>query len=75
MYALISGYWYALINGIIMRTRAINESTASTASLFDEDAVYVPDRECFWRSPYLQEGTIPYCLRGPSTVYTQRQKR
>ena len=38
MYALISGYWYALINGIIIRTR---ESTASTASLFDEDAVYL----------------------------------
>ena len=32
---------YALINGIIMRTRAINESTASTSSLFDEDAVYL----------------------------------
>ena len=40
MYALISGYWYALINGIIIRTRAIL-STTSTASLFDEDAVYL----------------------------------
>jgi len=34
----------------------------------------VPDRECCWRSPYLQEGTIPYCFRGPST-YMQRQKQ
>jgi len=34
----------------------------------------VPDRECFRRSPYLQEGTILYCLRGPST-YTRRHKR
>jgi len=41
MYALTSDYWYALINGIIIRARAIFESTASTASLFDEDAVYL----------------------------------
>jgi len=34
----------------------------------------VPDRECCRRSPYLQEGMIPYCLRGPSP-YTRRQKR
>jgi len=34
----------------------------------------VPDRECCRRSPYLQDGTIPYCLRGPST-YMWRQKR
>ena len=38
MYALISGYWYALINRIII---LFIESTASTASLFDEDAVYL----------------------------------
>jgi len=33
----------------------------------------VPDRECCRRSPHLQEGTILYCFRGPST-YTQRHK-
>ena len=34
----------------------------------------VPDQRCCRMSPYLQEGTIPYCLRGPST-YMWRQKR
>jgi len=34
----------------------------------------VPDRECCRRSPYLQVGMIPYCLRGPST-YMWRQKQ
>jgi len=34
---------------------------------------WVPDQECCPKSPYLQEGTIPNCLRGPST-YTWRQK-
>ena len=37
MYALISGYWYALILGIIIRTRAIYRIQI-TASLSDEDA-------------------------------------
>jgi len=38
-YALISGYWYALINGIIIRTNAIYRIQIK-ASLSDEDAVY-----------------------------------
>ena len=37
MYALISGYWYVLI---IIRTRAIYRIQI-TASLSDEDAVYL----------------------------------
>ena len=46
MYALISDYWYALINGIII-PRYVHvlfiESTAGTANLSDEDAVYLID--------------------------------
>ena len=61
MYALISGYWYALINGIIIRTR---ESTASTASLFDEDAVYLIESGLHIckraRSPTVCEGLQPF---------------
>jgi len=40
MYALISSYYYALINGIIMRTQAIYRIQI-IASLSDEDAVYL----------------------------------
>ena len=43
----------------------------SNPSLSDEDAVYLI--ECCRRSTYPQEGTIPYCFRGPST-YMWRQK-
>ena len=40
MYALISGYNYALINGIIIHTCVIYRIKI-TASLSDEDAVYL----------------------------------
>ena len=42
MYALISSYSYALINGMIIRTRAISRIQI-TASLSDEDAVYLTE--------------------------------
>ena len=38
MYALISGYYYALINGIAIHTQAINWIQI-TGNLSDEDAV------------------------------------
>jgi len=64
---------YALINGIIIRTRAIYRIHGKhSKSVWWRRCV--PDWECCQRSPYLQEATIPYCLRGPSTVYTWRQK-
>jgi len=73
MYALISGYWYALINRIII---LFIESTASTASLVDKGAVYLIESVVGEVSISARGyGTIPYCLRGPSTVYTRRQKR
>jgi len=40
MYVLISGYYYTLINGNIIRTRAIFRIQI-TASLSDEDTVYL----------------------------------
>ena len=52
MYALISGYWYALINGIIMRTRGQHIKSVRRRRC-------VPDRECCRRSPYLQEVRSP----------------
>jgi len=72
MYALITGYWHVLINCIIIHTCAIYQIQITT-SLFDEDAVYLIEGVVGGLHTYLQEGVIPYCLRGPST-YTQRQK-
>ena len=73
---------YTLINLIIIRTRAIYRIHGKHRSLFDEDAVYLIESVVGGlhickraRSPTVCEGTIPYCLRGPSTVYTRRQKR
>ena len=68
MYALISDYWYALINGIII-PRYVHvlfiESAASTASLSDEDAVYLIEN--VGGLHFCKRVRSPYSLRGPST--------
>ena len=63
MYALISGYWYALINGIIMRTRAIYRIHGKHIKSVRRRRC-VPDRECCRRSPYLQEVRSPTVCEG-----------
>ena len=60
MYVLISNYWYALINSITIRTCAIYRIQI-TASLSDEDAVYLIKSVV---------GGLHICKRvGPPTVY------
>ena len=62
-------------SGLNAYTRLIlsNPCTASTASLSDEDAVYLI--ESVVGGLHICKRYDPYRLRGPSTVYTRKQKR
>ena len=63
---------YALINGNIICRCCYFSNPNYDKSIWQRYCV--PDPECCPRSLYPQEGTIPYCLQGPSTC-TWRQKQ